>query len=122
MKRTLTSRAQFLRNNPTEAEKKLWHHIRQRQINELKFRRQQNIDNKYIVDFVCLEKRLIIELDGGQHTEKTDKARSDYLKNQGFEIIRFWNNEIFENMEGVLEVIRDKLDTPTHPSPVKGEE
>ncbi len=106
----LKERARDLRNNPTEAEKKLWHKINRRQIRGYKFRRQLNIDDKYIVDFVCLEKRLVIELDGGQHTAAIDKDRTTYLNNLGFEILRFWNNDVFENIDGVLTVIKEKLD------------
>lgn len=98
-----------LRKNPTATEKKLWFHINQRQINGLKFRRQFNIDDKYIVDFACLKKRLIIELDGGQHTEEKDRERTEYLKNNDFHVIRFWNNEFLQNIDGVLLVIRKNL-------------
>lgn len=106
----LKNYARDLRNNQTEAEKKLWFHINRKQIDGYKFRRQLNIDDKYIVDFVCLKKRLIIELDGGQHSAETDKERTDYLNKQNFEILRFWNNDIFDNIDGVLEVIKNKLD------------
>ena len=73
----------------------------------LKFRRQQPIDN-YVVDFVCFEKRIIMEVDGGQHSSERNKdfERDDYLIRNGFKILRFWNNEVLQNMEGVLEVIR----------------
>jgi len=73
----------------------------------LKFRRQQPIDN-YIVDFICLENKLIIEVDGGQHSLQKDEdvKRDAYLKKSGFKVLRFWNNEVLENMDGVLEKIR----------------
>ena len=105
----LKSYARQLRKNPTDAEQKLWFSINQRQLSGHKFRRQQVVDNLYIVDFVCLEKRLIIELDGGQHTPESDKERTDYLNAQNFEVLRFWNNEVLENIDGVLMVIRHKL-------------
>ncbi|HOO51602.1 MAG TPA: DUF559 domain-containing protein [Alphaproteobacteria bacterium] len=105
----LTSFSRYLRKNPTDAEAKLWRYIRLKQIDGHKFRRQQNIDNRYIVDFVCLEKRLIIELDGGQHTKEIDRKRTEYVEQQGFEILRFWNNEVMENIEGVLLKILEKL-------------
>jgi very-short-patch-repair endonuclease len=73
----------------------------------LRFRRQVPIDH-YIVDFVCFEKRLIVEADGGQHSgSDTDRIRDEYLKKQGFMILRFWNNEILMNIGGVLEKIRE---------------
>ena len=105
----LTAYARNLRKNPTEAEKNLWYNINQRQLNGFKFRRQQKIDDLYIVDFICTEKRLIIELDGGQHNEEIDKERTEYLEQQDFQILRFWNNEVLENIDGVLVVIRHKL-------------
>ncbi len=73
-----------------------------------KFRRQEPIGN-YIVDFVCFEKKIIIEVDGGQHAieSREDKERDSLLKNDGFLILRFWNNEVLQNIEGVLEVIRN---------------
>jgi len=92
-------------------------------LENLKFRRQQPIDN-YIVDFVCLEKRLVIEVDGGHHAvEKLkDKKRDSYLKMRGFKVLRFWNNEVLTNINGVLEVIRENcLKSPSPlPPPVKG--
>lgn len=90
------------RCNPTEAEKALWQRLRGKNLGVM-FRRQFVIDNLYIVDFVCLEKRLVIECDGGQHNENTkDKERDRYLTGQGFRVLRFWNNEIMGNMEGVV--------------------
>ncbi len=88
-----------------------------RQMEGLKFRRQQPIDN-YITDFVCFEKRLIIEIDGGQHAEnKKDIERDNYLSRNRFKVLRFWNSDVFTNIEGVLEVIRTNcLKTPS-PAP-----
>ena len=88
--------------------------MRLKQIEGCKFRRQQPIED-YIVDFVSFDKRIIIEVDGGQHaTDKiNDSARDAWLRANGFEVLRFWNNEIFENLDGVLEVIRNTLLTPT---------
>ena len=72
----------------------------------LKFRRQQPIGN-YVVDFICLEKSLVIEVDGGQHAgNKKDEERDAWLKSEGFKVLRFWNNEVLNNMEGVSEMIR----------------
>lgn len=78
-----------------------------KQLEGLKFRRQQPID-KYIVDFVCFEKCIIIEVDGGQHATESshDRERDAYLQQYGFKILRFWNNEVMQNIDGVLEVIR----------------
>ena len=89
-----------------------------------KFRRQEPIDN-YIVDFVCFENRLIIEVDGGQHAAEKEKdiERDNYLMRNGFKVLRFWNNEVFTNIEGVLEVIRmNCLNHPPLTPPVKGGE
>jgi len=105
----LTKFAKALRKNSTEAETVLWKRLRARQIEGIKFRRQQPIEN-FIVDFVSFEKRLVIELDGGQHAENRHKDidRDRLLTENGFDVIRFWDNEVFENIEGVLEVIRQK--------------
>ena len=101
----LTKYAQKLRNNMTKEEVILWQHIRNKQINGLKFRRQEQI-GKYICDFVCYEKKLIIELDGSQHMDSSqDKDRDSFLQSQGFTILRFWNNEICNNLQGVLDKI-----------------
>ena len=109
-----------LRKNPTEAEKRLWRHLQRKQLQGLKFRRQQPIDN-FIVDFVCFEKRLVIELDGGQHADSlADINRTKIIESKGFLVLRFWNNEIFENMEGVLKTISNTV-TPHPDSPPKGE-
>ncbi|MEM9989074.1 MAG: primosomal protein N', partial [Pseudomonadota bacterium] len=106
----LVQKAKELRTNMTEAEKKLWYHLRNQQMG-VKFRRQYQI-TPYIIDFVCLEKKLIIELDGGQHDQQKlyDQTRDAFLKQQGFQVLRFWNNEVFENLEGVLSRIRAGLE------------
>ena len=110
--------ARAMRKNPTEAERKFWGAVRKEQLG-YKFRRQLAIDDKYIVDFVCLEKRLIIEIDGGQHSESDkDVARTAYLEKQNFRVIRYWNHEILHNLAGCLEVARMALNgapTPTLP-------
>jgi very-short-patch-repair endonuclease len=99
----LTDRARQLRRDSTEAEKTLWRHLRARQLNGAKFRRQHRI-GPYIVDFVCLELHLIIELDGGQHAFDTP-ARTNFLVSEGYRILRFWNNEVLANPEGVHHTI-----------------
>jgi very-short-patch-repair endonuclease len=121
--KSLHNRARNLRKRLTDAEIFLWNHLRMKQLDGHKFRRQQPIDH-YIVDFVCFEKRLIIELDGGQHASEREKdiERDNNLKKNCFRVLRFWNNEVFTNIEGVLEVIREhilKSPSPT-PPPVKG--
>jgi very-short-patch-repair endonuclease len=91
----------------------LWLKLRNKQLAGVKFRRQQPLGN-YIVDFVSFEKKLIIEIDGGQHNEdrnvKKDNRRTEWLESQGFLIIRFWNNEVLGNLEGVLIKIQEVLD------------
>jgi very-short-patch-repair endonuclease len=104
----LNDLARNLRRDATEAEKKLWQYIRNRQIGGAKFRRQVQLDD-YIADFLCAEARLIIELDGGQHTPEGDAVRTAYLTGQNFRIIRFWNDDVLRNVEGVLEVILSAL-------------
>ncbi len=82
-----------------------------------KFRRQQPI-GRYVVDFVNLEKKLVVELDGGQHAiDVGDKIRDEWLRAEGYEVLRFWDNQVLSNSEGVLETIRDALLTP-HPDPL----
>ena len=96
-----------LRNNSTDVERLLWRRLRNSQLEDVKFRRQQPIET-YIVDFVSFDKRIVIELDGGQHSENTayDLQRDACLTANGFTVLRFWNNDVIENIEGVLEVIR----------------
>ncbi len=105
--------AREMRKNPTEAENKLWQLLRNQQTNH-KFRRQHNIDGRYIADLICLEQRLIIEIDGGQHNENNqDQVRTSYLEANNFRIMRFWNNEILENIEGCYEIILAELQNYT---------
>ena len=106
----MTERARALRKNPTEAERALWRHLRSRQLDEHKFRRQQPL-GLYIADFVCLEKRLIIEIDGGQHVGQvaSDAERTAWLEVQGFRVLRFWNHDVLKDAEAVVDVIRRAL-------------
>jgi very-short-patch-repair endonuclease len=104
---TLISRK--LRANQTDAETKLRNRIRNRQINGDKFVRQEPI-GRYICDFVCREKLIVIEVDGGQHSESVrDEVRDRYLRAQGYRVMRFWNNDVLSNIDGVLTVIDDEL-------------
>jgi len=112
-KRNKIAIAKKLRINSTDTEKYLWKYLRGKQLTGFKFRRQHTI-GKYIVDFVNLERRIIIELDGGQHLEnKKDKLRDKWLKERGYDVLRFWDNKVLTNIEGVLEVIREKLLSPS---------
>ena len=105
-------KARNLRREQTEQEKILWSIIRNRQFYGLKFKRQVPI-GVYIADFCCNEKKLIIELDGGQHNEpnniKYDKNRTKFLENEGYKIIRFWNNDINDNLEGVYTKLKQEI-------------
>ena len=96
--------AKRLRRNATDAERLLWQHLRNRHLGGLKFRRQASIGNA-IPAFVCAEKRLIVEVDGGQHSEEVDATRAAKLEALDCRIIRFWNNDVTDNLESVLERI-----------------
>ena len=102
-------RARDLRKNSTDAERYLWYHLRASRLG-FKFKRQVPVGS-YIVDFVCLEKRLAIELDGGQHIDNQmyDTKRTDWLMTHGFKVLRFWNNDVFQQMPSILEVITSAL-------------
>ncbi len=106
MNKQLRNLQKSLKHNSTEAEQKIWRQLRDRRFAHLKFRRQQIIEG-YIVDFVCFKKKLIIEIDGSQHHEQIeyDEKRTEKLTREGFKILRFWNNEIFNQMDVVLERI-----------------
>ncbi|HEX3124803.1 MAG TPA: endonuclease domain-containing protein, partial [Rhodanobacteraceae bacterium] len=105
-----------LRNAPTDAEHVLWQSLRGRQIENCKVRRQHPFAD-YILDFVCLERALIVELDGGQHAVALDAERTLLLEKAGFAILRFWNNDVFANQAGVLETIQQSLIARATPSP-----
>jgi very-short-patch-repair endonuclease len=111
-------RAKELRRNQTAGEELLWYRLRGRRLSGYKFRRQFPI-GPYITDFACMSARLIVELDGGQHAEQTayDAARDRHIRKEGFEVLRFWNNEVTENLDGVLSVLLDVLAARSTPSP-----
>jgi len=104
------ARARALRQNMTDAERRIWQMLRSQQIERHQFRRQVPI-GRYIADFVCHEARLIIEIDGGQHDHSwpREAARSAFLQNEGYRVLRFWNNEVLANLDGVHAVIAEAL-------------
>jgi very-short-patch-repair endonuclease len=113
--------AKALRKNFTDTERLLWRHMRAKQMEGYKFRRQEPIGG-YIVDFVCQEKKIVIEVDGGQHSveRERDIERDKWLEGQGYKVLRFWNNEVLTKINGVLEVIRNSLNHPPPTPPLKG--
>ena len=124
------AKAQELRQHSTDAELALWKRLRNRQLAGCKFRRQVPI-GKYIVDFVCFERKIAIEVDGGHHQEQvsSDTIRATWLESEGFQVLRFWNHEVLADTEAVQEALLVALqenspspDSPSpQPSPVKGE-
>jgi ring-1,2-phenylacetyl-CoA epoxidase subunit PaaD len=116
--------ARHLRRNRTAAERQLWWQLRQLKHAGYKFRQQAPVDH-YIVDFACLPQRLIVEVDGGTHSTeeelRRDGKREQYLRNQGFRILRFWNSDVRENLEGVMDTIVGALGPPPPTPPRKGE-
>ena len=112
----MKERARNLRQNMSLAENRMWYYLRSRRLGGYKFVRQQVIDN-YIVDFVCREKKLIIEVDGGQHMDATeyDEQRTRVLEGRGYQVLRVWNNDVFQNTSGVMEKILTLLETEPHP-------
>ena len=124
------AKAQNLRQHSTDAEQALWKCLRNRQLAGHKFRRQVPV-GKYIVDFVCFERKIAIEVDGGHHQEQiqSDAARTTWLESQGFQVLRFWNHEVLTQIEAVQTVVLTAFQkaSPTskapspQPSPIKGE-
>jgi adenine-specific DNA-methyltransferase len=114
VRRTVSKHAAPLRRTATDAEQALWFELRARRLGRHEFRRQWTL-HPYIVDFCCLEQRLIVEIDGGQHTAARDAGRTAALKAQDFRILRFWNNDVLGNMDGVLTLLLDALGGPLSP-------
>ena len=112
----LRNRARQLRRQQTDVETKLWIRLRDRQLCGAKFRRQHPI-GPYIVDFCCPDRGLVVELDGGQHAEQTlaDQARTRFLEADGYRVVRFWDHEVLDRMDTILEEIVRLLSNP-HPS------
>ena len=127
VRRQVSRYAAQLRRDRTDAEDRLWQAIRNRQLGGYKFRFQSSL-LPYVADFLCHEAKLIVELDGGQHCENADAVRTAPLESRGFRIIRFWNNDVIENFDGVVETIQtallaaSKKKTLTQPSPAKAGE
>ena len=114
------STARRLRRDQTDAERKLWFSLRDRRLDGLKFRRQMPV-NSYVVDFCCESARLIVELDGGQHSERAaeDAKRTAGLEAYGFLVLRFWNNDVLSNIDGVVEtIVATAAQEPPHPNPL----
>ncbi|MFH0342783.1 MAG: endonuclease domain-containing protein [Chromatiales bacterium] len=117
----MDSLARALRKNSTETERCLWSRLRGRRLDGVKFRRQQVL-GPYVVDFLCLEPKLIIEVDGGQHAEQVsnDLQRTEYLKVLGYRVLRFWNHDVLGDPDAVLESIRAALVEIPSPPPSPG--
>ena len=113
-KPALRQYAKSLRSNQTDAENRIWYHLRAKRLNGHKFRCQHPI-GCYIVDFVCLRLKLIIELDGSQHMEQEeyDETRTAFLKQQGYKVLRFYNTDVLSNTDGVLSVILSEIEVST---------
>jgi very-short-patch-repair endonuclease len=109
VRRRANPRARQLRRDQTDAERLLWQRLRSRQLSGFKFRRQVPM-GPYIVDFLCREVRLVVEVDGGQHNEERDAERTAMLERAGLRVVRFWNNEVLENLEGVLVRLAEMLE------------
>ncbi len=109
---TAQAHARALRHELSDAERALWKHLRNRSLGGAKFRRQHPI-GPFIADFCCVEARLIVEIDGGQHDEqvKQDGRRPAFMTAQGYRVIRFWNNEVLQSLEGVLQRIEAEVKT-----------
>ena len=127
----LLHHAREMRQQPTEPERRLWQHLRRKQLGGFRFRRQQPL-GAYIVDFYCHDSRLVVEVDGDSHAfqEEYDAERTAWLEEQGNQVIRFWNVEVMQNLDGVLQVILETCDalasmgkiSPLPNPPPRGEE
>ena len=118
-----STNARTLRQNRTDAERALWQRLRRKQLDGLRFRQQVPL-GPYIVDFLCAKHRLIIEVDGGQHAGATvDRTRTAWLEGRGFRVMRFWNNDVLQNLNGVIETIllalRSEGSPPPQPAPIE---
>ena len=118
LKGKFVARARSLRENSTDVERKLWYRLRDGQVLGCKFARQQPV-GPYVVDFACRERDLIVELDGGQQGTANgilaDAARTEMLSQHGYRVIRFWNSDVLTNIDGVLQIIADRLEKAPSP-------
>ena len=112
--RKISPHASSLRRNMTDAENRMWYQLRGRRLGGYKFKRQWSL-GRYVVDFCCIERRLVVELDGGQHSQERDAARTAELENLGYRVIRFWNNDVLGNLDGVLAALLLELNSIPHP-------
>lgn len=119
---TLRGYVRRLRRDQTDAERTLWMHLRDRRLNGAKFRRQHSI-GRYIVDFCCLEHRIVVEVNGGHHISQVqvDQRRTAWLAHHGYRVLRFWDNEVLTNLDAVLQQIAEAVSHP-HPDPLPARE
>jgi very-short-patch-repair endonuclease len=108
IRRKVSPHAKRLRRERTDAEDKFWQAVRDRQLDGFKFRFQHSVYPR-VADFACLDAMLIVEIDGGQHGDAQDDERTAFLQSKGFEVLRFWNNEVLANLEGVMSVVHAAL-------------
>ena len=101
----------------TDAEQRVLHHVRNRRLAGFKFKRQWSL-GPYVVDFCCIEQRLVLEIDGGQHSLERDVKRTSILNAMGYRVVRFWNNDVLDNTDGVLTVLFAELENCPHPDPL----
>jgi very-short-patch-repair endonuclease len=101
----------------TDAERMMWFQLRDRRLGGFKFKRQWTI-GRYVVDFCCIEQHLVVEIDGGQHSEARDAGRTAALESDGYRVVRCWNNDVLENLEGVLTSLLAELQQVPHPGPL----
>ena len=118
--KSIRVKARQLRRDQTDAEQRLWARLRDRQLYGAKFRRHHPI-GPFVADFCCAQRKLVVELDGGQHAEEaaSDEKRSRFLEVQGYRVLRFWNHDVLKNTDAVLERIAEALSDP-HPCPLPG--
>ncbi len=119
-RKQLLEHAKTMRSHPTDAEQRLWYHLRAKRFMGLKFKRQKPV-GPFIADFVCMEYKLIVEADGGQHETARDAARDAWFEENGYTVLHFWNHEVLQQTETVLEKIRQIVDALSPgPSPAHG--
>ncbi|HEX8215486.1 MAG TPA: DUF559 domain-containing protein [Allosphingosinicella sp.] len=128
VRRQISPHAARLRREQTDVERAFWLKVRDRRLDGFKFRRQATV-GPHVADFLCVEAMLVVELDGGQHCEDVDRGRTAFLNERGYRVLRFWNGDVVENMDGVLATVlealhgvKKKKKTLTQPSPAKAGE